>query len=63
MRYHSGVRARTWDLTRKKKTQGFVREEWAAKHNLPFFLSNDYQGCLDKYEFQHPHNAGPRLMG
>lgn len=47
----------------KKKTQGFVREEWAAKHNLPFFLSNDYQGCLDKYEFQHPHNAGPRLMG
>ncbi|CUS09764.1 unnamed protein product [Tuber aestivum] len=31
-----------------KKTQGFVREEWAAKHNLPFFLSNDYQDCLDK---------------
>ncbi|PWW80201.1 long-chain fatty alcohol dehydrogenase [Tuber magnatum] len=30
------------------QTQGFVREEWATKHDLPFFLSNDYQDCLDK---------------
>ncbi|KAG0125792.1 hypothetical protein HOY82DRAFT_492463 [Tuber indicum] len=30
------------------QTQGFVREEWATKHKLPFFLSNDYQDCLDK---------------
>ncbi|KAL7269173.1 hypothetical protein RUND412_008175 [Rhizina undulata] len=29
------------------QTQGFVREEWAEKHKLPFFLSSEFQNCLD----------------
>lgn len=29
------------------QTQWYVREEWAKKHNLPFFLSDDFQRCLD----------------
>ncbi|KAI5844407.1 hypothetical protein DFP73DRAFT_52674 [Morchella snyderi] len=29
------------------QTQGFVREEWAIKNGLPFFMSQDYQKCMD----------------
>jgi choline dehydrogenase-like flavoprotein len=29
------------------QTPHYVRKEWHEKHNLPFFLSADYQRCLD----------------
>ncbi|ROT35862.1 long-chain fatty alcohol dehydrogenase [Sodiomyces alkalinus F11] len=30
------------------QTQGFVREEWAREHGLPFFTSAQFQASLDK---------------
>lgn len=29
------------------QTQHYVLEDWATNHNLPFFLSGDFQACLD----------------
>ncbi len=43
------------------QTQDYVRQEWARKHGLAFFASQDFQACLDRVcEFMGVSEDGVR---